>query len=393
MLRKKFLTKISRKALAAGCRSKGGIIGETLCNEPAASALPLTQRDRVPEVSALLRRASLVFLIGVSLCVLSGCIKRQADEVVVLSALDREFAAGVLEDVQADLKMPLRVKYDVESNKTVGLTNEIIRNRRRPRADLFWNNEILHTIRLEKLGLLEPVDATRRPRFSNRFVSPSNHWFGFAARARVLIVNTELMPEVDQRPTSFADLASIKFKDKCTLARPLFGTSATHAAVMFDILGETEAIELYQRIADNAVIQGGNKPVAEKVAAGEFLFGLTDTDDALVEMDAGRPVAIVFPDQEDDKLGTLLIPNTLCVIKNGPNTAGAKRLLQRLLSTDVESHLANGGSGQIPLASDVETKSRVVPETLKVMEADFESAADGWEAAASNLKKIFPLGN
>lgn len=324
--------------------------------------------------------------------VMSGCINRQPDEVVVLSALDREFAATVLGDVETELKMPLRVKYDVESNKTVGLTNEIIRNRQRPRADLFWNNEIMHTIRLQKLGLLQPVDATRRSLLPDRFVSSSGHWYGFAARARVLIVNTDLMPEVDQRPTSFSDLADVQFKGKCTLARPLFGTSATHAAVMFERLGETEAVKLYRQIAKNAVIQGGNKPVAEKVAAGEFLFGLTDTDDALVEMDAGRPVAVVFPDQGNNQQGTLLIPNTVCVIKNGPNTEGAMRLLQRLLAADVEARLAKGGSGQIPLASDVETKSRVVPEGLKVMEANFEAAADSWENAAGKLKEIFPLG-
>jgi len=338
-------------------------------------------------------RWSPVFLwTAAAIYVSGGCISRHSDEVVVLSALDREFAAAVLKDAQADLKTPLRIKYDVESNKTVGLTNEIIRNKQRPRADLFWNNEILHTIRLEKLGLLESVDAERRPHFPDRFVSPSGHWFGLAARARVLIVNTELMPSTDQRPTQFSDFAKKQFAGKCTLARPLFGTSATHAAVMFDVLGAVEAAQLYERIADNAVVQGGNKQVAEKVAAGEFLFGLTDTDDALVEMDAGRPVAIVFPDQGQDGLGTLLIPNTLCVIKNGPNTAGAKHLLQRLLAADVEERLANGRSGQIPLADDVEIKSRVVPENLKIMEVDFESAADQWEAAAIQLRAIFPLG-
>ena len=343
-------------------------------------------------INTLGRRLPALFWAAVAICVSGGCISRHSDEVVVLSALDREFSAAVLEDAQNELKMPLRVKYDVESNKTVGLTNEIIRNQQRPRADLFWNNEILHTIRLEKLGLLEPVDAERRSRFPDRFVSPSGHWFGLAARARVLIVNTELMPIAGQRPTQFSDLADKQFAGKCTLARPLFGTSATHAAVMFDILGAAKAAQLYEHIADNAVVQGGNKQVAEKVAGGEFLFGLTDTDDALVEMDAGRPVAIVFPDQGQDGLGTLLIPNTLCVIKNGPNTAGAKRLLQRLLAADVEERLAKGASGQIPLADDVKMTSRAVPEELKVMEVDFEAAADSWETAAGQLKEIFPLG-
>ena len=248
----------------------------------------------------------MLLLILSPLIVLSvGCVARQSGEVVVLSALDREFAEPVLDDVGEELSLPLRIKYDVESNKTVGLTNEIIRNQQRPRADLFWNNEILHTIRLQKLGLLEPLKATLESqggRFPKRFVSPTGHWFGFAARARVLIVNTELMPALESRPRLFSDLADVRFKGKCTLARPLFGTSATHAAVMFDRLGEAKAIQLYRSIAENAVVQGGNKQVAEKVAAGEFLFGLTDTDDALVEIDAGRPVAVVFPDQGEEEV-------------------------------------------------------------------------------------------
>ena len=80
------------------------------------------------------------------------------------------------------------------------------------------------------------------------------------------------------------------------------------------------------------------------------------------------------------------------MIKNGPNTAGAVRLLERLLASDVEDRLAKGRSGQIPLATDVAIKSRVVPENLKVMDVDFESAAEKWEQAAGQLKEIFPLG-
>jgi len=333
-----------------------------------------------------------IVLVTIFLLLSGGCLNRESNEVVVLSALDREFAATVLEDVGEELNLPLRIKYDVESNKTVGLANEIIRNGERPRADLFWNNEILHTIRLQKLGLLEVVASDQRSRLPEDFVSPTGHWFGFAARARVLIVNTELMPDENARPDSFWDLADQRYMGKCTLARPLFGTSATHAAVMFDVLGQSEAAKLYRAIADNAVIQGGNKQVAQKVAAGEFLFGLTDTDDALVELESGRPVAIVFPDQAKPQMGALLIPNTLCVIKNGPNVAGAKRLLDRLLAADVEQRLAEGRSGQIPLADDVAITSRAVPEALKVMEVDFDSAADRWEHVAEMLKAIFPLG-
>ncbi len=59
-------------------------------------------------------------------------------------------------------------KFDVESTKTVGLVNQIIAEQKTPVCDLFWNNEIMHTVRLQKLGLLEPHDWTNRCGLSTR---------------------------------------------------------------------------------------------------------------------------------------------------------------------------------------------------------------------------------
>ena len=324
---------------------------------------------------------------------LAGCITKQENEVVVLSALDREFSEAILDDVSDELNIPIRKKFDFESSKTVGLANEIIQNQQRPRADLFWNNEILHTIRLERLGLLEQHVSLQAPRFPASFRSESNGWFGLAARCRVLIVNTDLMPDSKQRPTSVMDLADPQYAGKCTLARPLFGTSATHAAVLFGTMGEGKAKAFFTQIASNCRIQGGNKQVAEKVAAGQFLFGLTDTDDAVIELEKGRPVTIVFPDQLPDQDGALLIPNTLCLIKNGPNLSAARKMLDRLLLADDETRLSRGRSAQIPLAQDIKEESRLTDlDQLKAMEVDFGAAASAWPQAVEVLAELFPVG-
>ena len=323
----------------------------------------------------------------------TGCIKKQENEVVVLSALDREFSESILNDVGDELDIPIRKKFDFESNKSVGLANEIIQNQQRPRADLFWNNEILHTIRLERLGLLEQYASPQASRFPVSFRSASNHWFGLSARCRVLIVNTDLMPDPKRRPASVMDLQDPDYAGKCTLARPLFGTSATHAAVLFESMGGQKAKDFFSRVAANCKIQGGNKQVAEKVAAGEFLFGLTDTDDAVIELEKGRPVAIVFPDQLPHQDGALLIPNTLCLIKNGPNPVAARRILDRLLQADVETRLSQGRSAQIPLAMDIEEESRLSGVGKpKAMEADFGAAATVWPEAVKVLAELFPVG-
>ncbi len=335
----------------------------------------------------------IAILLSLSAILLVGCIESHPNEVIVYAALDREFSAPILDDIGKELDVRVLTRFDVESNKTVGLANAIVAEKDRPRCDVFWNNEILHTLRLQKAGLLKAFPSPAADRYPADFVSAKKDWYGFAARARVLLVNTDKLPVADAWPDSVLDLADEKWKGKCVVARPLFGTSATHAAVMFDRLGFQAAENLYRNIAANSTVVGGNKQVAEKVASGEFLFGLTDTDDAIIEIENAKPVAIVFPDQADPQFGTLLIPNTLCVIRGGPNTDRAIKLVNRLLSAGVEQRLAAGESAQIPLANDVETRSRVEPKKkLKIMQVDFEAAAGHWDKVSTRLVEIFPTG-
>src|SRR5262245_48785501 len=103
----------------------------------------------------------LVGILGLFASALAGCggdgpSRGDAKTVVVYSALDREFAEPVLKDYQKQSGVEVLPKFDVESTKTVGLTNLIAAEASRPRCDLFWNNEILNTLRLKEKGLLAP---------------------------------------------------------------------------------------------------------------------------------------------------------------------------------------------------------------------------------------------
>ena len=97
----------------------------------------------------------------------------------------------------------------------------------------------------------------------------------------------------------------------------------------------------------------GKTPLGKPVSVG-----VTDTDDAIDEVKAGKPVRIVFPDRAGGKgrMGTLFIPNTLCIPKGCPNPEGAKKLVDYLLSAEVEKRLAEGPSAQIPLNPKVTAK-------------------------------------
>lgn len=326
-----------------------------------------------------------------AICLVAGCLPsppRGSAEVVAYTSLDQEFSKPIYDDYEKEKNVKVLAKYDAESTKTVGLTAALMAERDSPRCDVFWNNEVLNTIRLEEQGLLEPYKSLAGDSYPGIYKSKTHSWHGFAARARILLVNTDLVKQED-RPKSIYDLADTNWKGKTAIAKPVAGTTATHAACLFATLGEDKAKAFFNSLVENDVqVLGGNKQVAQAVSAGQVAFGLTDTDDAMIEVEKGEPVIIVYPDRQEDQLGTLFIPNTVAIIKNCPHPKEAKSLVDYLLSAPVEVKLAKGGSAQIPLNINAKTKVRVeTPSTVKPMAADFAEAAKQWDTAQKFVKE------
>ncbi|MFO0935372.1 MAG: extracellular solute-binding protein [Gemmataceae bacterium] len=323
---------------------------------------------------------------------LSGC-SRGDQRVVVACAQDREFAEGVFAEFEKAHKLSIAAKYDTEANKSVGLAAELVAEVSRPRVDVHWNNEILATIRLARKGVYAKYTSPNAKPFPDWTHAPDGTWQAFAARARVLIVNTKIVPEAD-RPHSIFDLTNPKWKGKVAIAKPLFGTTATQAACLFEVLGRDDAKAFYRGILANEVgLVAGNKQVAVDVASGRFAMGLTDTDDAITELNDGKSVAIIYPDRDGhpkhSRLGVLFIPNTLAVIEKGPNPKGAHLLIDELLKVETETTLAEGGGYQIPLNPKVHAKlhpALVKPTDVKVMDVNFEKAADLWDEVQEFLR-------
>lgn len=331
----------------------------------------------------------IVMVVGCALT--AGCGANGANDLVVYTALDSQFSEPVFVEFNKATGIRVRPKFDTEATKTVGLVEAIIAEKGRPRCDVFWNNEILNTLRLEKQGLLVAYRSPAAESYPAMFQSREGTWHGFAARARVLIVNTKLVPK-DKQPGSIRDLLAPEWSGKAGIAKPLFGTTATHAACLFANWGSDEAKDFFKRVKENQIkILSGNKQVAVAVAAGQLHFGLTDTDDAIGELEKGSPVAIVYPDQGPEGLGTLFIPNSLAIIAGGPDPDASKRLVDYLLSPEVEALLAAGPSAQIPLnpAVKADTSRVATPQSVKAMAVDFPAAAEKWEEAAAFLRQQF----
>ena len=230
----------------------------------------------------------LVFLLA--FLMLSGCGQERSSEVVVYTAHDRNLSEPVLNAFAEMTGIHVRAVYDVEANKTTGLVNRLIAEKGRPQADVFWNNEVGRTIILKEKGVLAPYRAPGSAGRPEQYVDPDGYWTGFAARARVLVVNTNVVP-ADGYPASIESLADPLWKGKVAIADPHFGTTGTHFAALAAVWGRLPFRHWLQRLKANEVqVLPGNAQVRDKVASGELAVGLTDTDDANAAILDAKPI-------------------------------------------------------------------------------------------------------
>jgi iron(III) transport system substrate-binding protein len=253
---------------------------------------------------------------------------------------------------------------------------------------VFWNSEIGRTIVLKRKGVLAPYRSPSAADIPPKFRDKEDYWTGFAARARVLIYNTELLEEAEL-PESIFELTDEKWKSKVAMGYPLFGTTATHVAAFYSVLGQQKTEEFLRALKSNDIlIVNGNSVARDLVVDREVPLAFTDTDDVNVAIQSGKPVKMIYPDREG--LGTLLIPNTVALINGSPHPIEAMRLIDYLLSREIESKLAFSESAQIPVRDGV-TAPPHVPEfsSIRVMEVDYYKIADNMDKAARFCQGLF----
>jgi iron(III) transport system substrate-binding protein len=321
---------------------------------------------------------------------LLSCGGPSGPHVVAYVSLDEIFSKEILDSFSQTRGVRVVPRFDAEFEKTTGLMNRILQMKDRPEADVFWNNELMRSIILKRRGVLERYVPATAADIPAEHRDPEGYWVGFAARARVILYNTEKVKEADA-PRSVYDLLKPEWKGRFAVARPLFGTTSTHAAVLFAMLGPDKAKALMKGWVDNgARIAPGNAQARNWVMDGHIDACLTDTDDANGAYLQGKPVKMIYPDQGEGEMGALVIPNTVVLIKGGPNPEFGKMLVDFIASREVEARLAKVKGAQMPLRSGIEPFSPEFDGTkVKAMKVDWEKAADELEATTQFVLEAF----
>jgi iron(III) transport system substrate-binding protein len=311
-------------------------------------------------------------------------------QVTVYVSTDRVFSEPVLREYERRSGVTVNAVYDTEETKSTGLANRLIAEKARPQADVFWSNEPVRTLVLKSRNVLAPYKSPSAQGIPAALVDPDGYWAGFSARIRVIAYNTRLVTAADA-PRSVFDLADPKWRGQVAIADPRFGSTSFHVAALYVLAGDEKMDDFFRRLKANGVrVVDGNSVVRDLIGRGEVKVGLTDTDDVNVALEDGQPIAMVLPDKEG--LGVPVMPNMVSLIANAPHTDEGRKLIDYLLSPDVERQLAQSEAVQIPLHSGV-PGPRNIPaiDTFKPMTLDYARAAARVEDATKRLADILGL--
>ncbi|MAT14213.1 MAG: ABC transporter substrate-binding protein, partial [Planctomyces sp.] len=222
-----------------------------------------------------------------------------------------------------------------------------------------------------------PYKSPNADRIPEKFRSPADEWTGFGGRLRLYIINSDQM---EATPAAI-DEALKGDLSGMAIAKPLFGTTLTQYAVMWSEMGGDALKAWHQDHTDRGwkIVQG-NAVVKNLVASGKCAFGWTDTDDYFLAVDDNAPVDMLPVRTESGR--TICIPNTVAIIKGTEREAAAQKLVDFLLSEQIELALANSRSRQVPLGTVDETR---LPDQVKQLQ--------GWAAEGAPLNDLLEARN
>ena len=306
-----------------------------------------------------------------------ACSCHNEDEVVAYTSVDQVYSEPVFQYCEEVTGLEVRAVFDTEETKSTGVLNRLIAEGDAPQADVFWSGDPVRPFLLIGHDLVEPYSSPVAESLPEQFRAPDGSWTGFAARARVLLVNTDLVGH-DNMPTSIMDLADPRWRGQTAIANPLYGTTTMHVAALFTQWGDEEGQRFLDSLRENDVrMASSNGEVKRQVVSGEIAFGLTDTDDAFQAISSGTPVTVIYPDQ--DGLGTLVMPTSIVLMRDGPNTANGQRLIDCLLSVEVEGLMAESAA-HMPLRDEVTVPDSIrAVGTLRTMDVDYAAMGDTME--------------
>src|SRR5881394_3304242 len=126
--------------------------------------------------------------------VLIGCDGRStppaAKEVVLYSSIDEPYLRPLAQRFEKETGITVRVVTDTEATKSAALVQRLLAEKDRPQADVYWGNEIFHTINLAEQGCFAPYRPAAAQDVPAKWRGADDLYTDIGLRARMIAFST-----------------------------------------------------------------------------------------------------------------------------------------------------------------------------------------------------------
>jgi iron(III) transport system substrate-binding protein len=261
-----------------------------------------------------------------------------ADALVIFSGRSDKFVKPVLEAFTRETG----IDVVLHASKSTALLNKLQLEGERTSADIFLSNDAGTLQKGSELGLF----ATIPPEFTNtvpiNYRAKDNTWIGLSARARVLVVNTEV--DRSKSIQSVFDLADSKLKGQIAITN---STNESYiAGVTVYMLATTKDkvkswLEGLKHNAEGKVFNKHSKIVSD-VASGKHAVGLVNHYYIYRHLakHPKAPISILIPDQDKNGMGVAWNVAGVAISKHSKKQQQAQKLIEFLISPKGQKQFA-----------------------------------------------------
>lgn len=339
----------------------------------------------LPVLRRILAPAGLLSLV---LAAAPGCTSSDdaPRTLTIYSGRSQDLIAPLVERFRAQGDLQVEVRY----GGTAELAATILEEGVNSPADIFFAQDAGALGALARRNRLQALPDALLSKVDGRYRSPLGLWLGTSGRARVVVYNTELVPE-DTLPASLREFTDPRWKGRLGWA-PSNGSFQAFVTALRLTWGEDETRRWLEGIlANEPRVYPSNTPIVEAVGRGEIHVGLTNhyyLFRFLAEHGESFPARIHYPTA--GAVENLVILSGVAILDTCRNLPAAQRFIEFLLSEEAQAYFASE-TFEYPLRPGIPVHPLLTPlDQIDAPDLDL-SALEDLEGTLELLREVGAL--
>ncbi len=221
------------------------------------------------------------------------------------------------------------VQADVVSAGSGVVIKRVETEKDRPQGDIVWG--ISRSLLQTNAQYFDSYASQHKNVVPAEYRDPQDRWIGTNLHILVVLQNTKSVPDA-QGPKSWDDLTQPKWKGNIAFTDPQnSGSAYSNVTLLVDMWGGGNAgWDKVSKLIANTKMLNRSSLVFQGVGNGEYGLGVSLEYAGYLWASNGAPVKTVYPSD-----GTIAQMEGVAIVKNGPNTAGARQFVDYVNRKDV----------------------------------------------------------